>query len=171
MKHLNIISIFLSVSIILMAVVSYYWLFFEPVIVTVDNPTNIVVDKTEYKRGERITYSFDYCKTKPLTGIVNRAIVDGLRITYAEIKSDLAVGCNTVNINDLVVPDFIKNGEYYITITAEYQTNPFRRDIILLRTVNFKVTEGIPTQEQVNTQVEKNTDQIKKNTQEIEKIK
>lgn len=105
-----------------------YWMF-EPGIITV---TNIRVDKAVYSPGERIEYTFDYCKSRKGVGVIDRAIVDGYRITFNQITSDLPTGCHTVTSRDLVIPDFIipSTDVYHLEGTAIYRINPLREQYV-----------------------------------------
>lgn len=140
MSHINKLSIIGTVFILTALGVFTYWSF-QPDVITITDPLNIPVGKSVYKVGERITYTFEYCKTRKLVGVVDRALVDSYRITYAQITSDLAVGCYTVNVNDLVIPDFIvTNGDkYYLEITAVYKINPIKTQYVYLRTQEFLI--------------------------------
>jgi len=116
----------------------FYWLWWSDQIVTVQ-AQEIAVNKEVYKPGERIAYTFSYCKTQQIPGTVTRAIVNDIRITYTDIYSDLPIGCHTVTVADLTVPDFLPSGLYHLEVSGEYQVNPLRVDRNSWRTVDFQV--------------------------------
>ena len=146
-KVLDIFIICSCTFIVVFGAVCFYWLFLDPDIVTINgDPQALPVDKTSYKIGETITYTMDYCATKRSVATVDRAFVDGYRITFTTARSDLPTGCHVVKVNDLSVPSItiIKKDElYYIDITAVRHINPLRDQITHVRTVGFKL-EGNP---------------------------
>ncbi len=119
------------------------WTFYPYHVINIDNSEKIEVDKAIYNSGDRITYTFSYCKDFTIVAIVNRAIVDGFRLTYDSVQSDLEVGCHTVSVNDLIIPDFLPSGIYHIEDTAEYPVNPMRKILAHFRTVDFEVQNRI----------------------------
>ncbi len=118
-----------------------YWLFWPDKVITVENPLQIKVDKALYHHGDRVTYTFDYCKTRDLIGMVSRALVNEVRISYSETYSNLAVGCNNVKVSTLFIPEYAPPGKYHLELTGEYKLNPIRTYTIYLQTVDFMVVD------------------------------
>ena len=118
-----------------------YWLFYPDNVVVVTNPNTIKVDKTVYYAGDRITYTFSYCKTRPIVAEVSRALVDDFRTLYDMKQSDLPIGCHTISTNELTIPNFEPSGTYHLNISAVYPINPLRDYTVLMRTVDFKVIQ------------------------------
>lgn len=120
---------------------AFYWIFLQPDVIKFNNPKAIQLDKSVYTLGERITYTLDYCKTKNIVGVVNRSLQDTYRITYSTVNSNIEVGCHVVKINDLTIPDFIKGDgkTYHLEITGQYQLNPLKTQMVVLRTVDFLI--------------------------------
>lgn len=129
---------YFTLSITLLFIGYVVYLYFVPVkLFTFENYNNISVDKTEYARGERISYKLQYCKKKRMMGTISRALINGVRITYTPIVSDSLAGCHTIVINDLIIPDFAEKGVNHIEISGEYKVNPLQTYKVNLRTVDF----------------------------------
>jgi hypothetical protein len=111
-------------TIILMGMVGY-WELWPDNIVTIEK--SVTTDKAVYYAGERITYTISYCKTRKLPGEVLRSLVNGTRITFSTIESDLPIGCHTMKVSDLIIPDYVDSGIYHIEGTGQYQINPLRK--------------------------------------------
>jgi hypothetical protein len=99
----------------------------------------ITVDKKVYYPGDRITYTFSYCKTRKLPGTVVRSLDNSIRITFTSIESDLQVGCHTINVSDLVIPDYVDAGKYHIEGTGEYHINPIRSYFNFWKSEEFEI--------------------------------
>ena len=125
--------------IVLCCFVVGYWLLWPDKIVVV-NP-NVTTEKTVYAPGDRITYTLSYCKTRKLPGDVSRALVNSVRITFTNVTSDLAVGCHTIRISDLVIPDYIDAGTYHIEGSGLYQINPIRKFLNTWKSNEFQVVK------------------------------
>jgi hypothetical protein len=118
----------------------WYW-HFQPNIFTVENPTQIKVDKEVYKPWDRIIYTFTYCKTKKWVGTIDRALVDWIRITYNRLTSDSPVWCYTINVADLTIPDFVSESIYHLDMTVIHKINPIKTQKVYLLSVPFKVVK------------------------------
>lgn len=137
-KHLEKIYIYLCLAIIVICcIVVGYWYIYPEKVLTITAP--ITTDKLVYKPGERITYTFSYCKTKEIPSVVMRSIVNGTRITFSAFQSNLAIGCHTVKISDLIIPDYVDNDTYHLEGSGEYEVNPIRHDRNSWRSNDFKV--------------------------------
>lgn len=101
------------------------WEFVPDNVVVINGP--VTTDKTVYKQGERISYTFSYCKTKKLPGRISRTLVNSTYIVFSPIMSDLPVGCREITTSDLTIPDYADPGTYHIEGTGEYQINPLRK--------------------------------------------
>jgi hypothetical protein len=116
-----------------------YWYFWPDNIITVTNPLNIKVDKEVYKPGDRITYTFDYCKDRDMIGLISKALVNDIRIVYTSIHSNLSVGCHKATIGSVIIPEYVPDGSYHLEVTGEYQINPIRTYTVFLQTVEFTI--------------------------------
>jgi len=141
MSHLNKASLFGIAVIAFITGLYLYWLFIQPDVINFEETNALVVDKKVYYPGDRITYTLEFCKSKKSVAVVDRALVDSFRVTFAQVTSDLPTGCNKINVNDLVIPDFIvgSGDDYYVEITGVYQINPIRKQYVYLRTENFQI--------------------------------
>lgn len=143
MNKYRIISIYIQLGIIILALLTaFYWLFWPNRVIIYDNPDQIQVDKKVYNPGDRIVYTIKYCKKKNIQGVVSRALVNGTRLNFTEYTTNVAPGCNTVKINDMVIPDYADEGIYHIETTATYQTNPLRTFVGTWRSVDFEIVKG-----------------------------
>lgn len=99
-----------------------WWVFIPDNVVVITSP--VVTDKIIYDNGDRISYTFSYCKTRKLPGEVVRSLVNSVRITFTNVTSDLPVGCHTIKVSDLVIPDYADPGEYHLEGSGVYKVNP-----------------------------------------------
>ena len=145
----------------------FYWSFYPYKIMTIKNQMSLPIDKKVYQAGDRIIYTLDYCKTMDITGKLFRAISDGITVNYETIESNIPVGCHIINRGDLVIPEFLPSGEYFIRSTSEWQVNPIRRVTMNFKTEPFEVISKSDLQ---LDQVEINTGQIKINTDRLNNL-
>jgi hypothetical protein len=118
-----------------------YWAFFPREVLIIKEPNAVRLDKNIYHKGDRITYTLDYCKKVNIPGTILRSLVDGIRINYVAYYNNLGVGCGVISNADLVIPDFVTAGTYHIEATAEYQVNPIRKVLHNWRSVDFQVVD------------------------------
>jgi hypothetical protein len=137
-EHIYIISCltFIIVSVALFS----YWAFYPQVVIRLTAP--ITLDKSSYSPGDRLSYTYSYCKDRQLPGIVVRALVNGTRTTFTTITSDLTVGCHTSTSSDLVIPDYADSGTYHLEGTAEYRINPINTYMLSWKSQEFKITRS-----------------------------
>jgi hypothetical protein len=117
-------------------------------------------DKKTYQPGEDISYSFSYCKTKPIVGVVTRALVDGVRMNFASITSDLPLGCHEIWVCNLRIPRNTSAGTYHIEITGEYKINPLRTEVNRLRSNEFEVMGRDPELEYWKSEIIENRNRL-----------
>jgi len=166
-NHYSIVLLFITAFLL---AITAYWLLYPEKVITINNSENVQVDKKVYHAGDRISYVLDYCKYKPYSAAIYRTLVNSFRINYTEMHSSLPVGCRVLNVNDLVIPDFVGDGIYHLEVAIEYRVNPLRTEKTSWRSVAFEVI-GIKTMpDGLPDQVETNTDDIKENTKDIEKL-
>ena len=145
-----------------------YW----PVkVIDIKNSDAIQLDKKIYKRGDRITYTLDYCKYRNAPATVSRALVNSIRINFTAYYNNLPKGCALVKNSDLVIPEFTDVGTYHIETTIEYQINPLRRIFKNWRSVDFQVVEPPLSGENLLKKIDQNTKDIKDNKIETDKLK
>lgn len=127
-----------SITFVFLGLVAY-WMFWPVTPMVVENDHAITVDKEIYRPGDRITYTFKYCKIVDQNAVVSRSIVNSIRINFTTFYSQVTRGCGTVKSSDLVIPDFIDNGLYHIESTAEYKINPLRTIKHTWESVKFEI--------------------------------
>lgn len=144
MKKIGMILFWLMMLLINAAMVACFWLYFF------DNPTPITfynlplpVNKEQYKRGEGISISMDYCKTLtravPIT--LDVFFVDGIMFHALPIQTaGVANGCNKAALF-LTIPETLPAGEYHIHGTIIYHVNFFRDRLVEWETKKFTVIE------------------------------
>lgn len=138
-KYIRVISIITLLLALFLEILVIGWSFYPYDIITIENSEAIKVDKTTYKVGDRITYTFDYCLPVQRRAMVSRYLVNSVRISFTEMVANTPVGCDTVTNNDLVIPDYVDPGVYHIETTGEYQVNPLRTIDIHWRSVDFQI--------------------------------
>jgi len=141
MKRLHLWSIIQLIFISLVSAVSFYWMVLEPDVLMVKNPEAISVDKTSYNKGDTITYTLEYCKTKSAVVTIYRSLSDSYRINYEPVVTRTPAGCATIKIADMVIPTFIEGDGhvYYIVAELEVQANPLKTQTLSWRSVSFTV--------------------------------
>lgn len=117
-----------------------YWYYIPETIIKVE-PIVVIDNKNPLHIGDQIQYTFKYCKYKDITARVDRALIDGTRITFTSIFSNLQLGCHTTTSTDLFVPNGANYGLNKIQITAHYQYNPLREQTVDLMTNSFYVVK------------------------------
>lgn len=118
-----------------------YWIYW-PVTVIEIKDNKVILEKTDYHPGERIKYSFEYCKFRDNPVTLYRSLVDGIHLTYTDVKNSLGTGCGMLNNADLIVPEFITSGTYHIAGKLEYQLNPLRKVYYNWTSDNFTISEN-----------------------------
>ena len=101
-----------------------FWLLYpyKPLVFT----SPVTLDKKEYHTGDRLTYTFSYCKSNATTGMVYRAIINGTVTNFTPMVSDLPTGCHTFSRSDIIIPEFLDQDFYHLKTTGIYQVNPIR---------------------------------------------
>ena len=125
-------------SILTMIVVGI-WLFLPDDVMVIKNHDTVPTDKVVYHAGDRIAYTLDSCKSRYITGRITRTLVDGFRINYTQIDSQVSPGCHKTTFNDLTIPNFIPSGTYHLEGSGTYQINPLRTFVTHWRTNDFEV--------------------------------
>lgn len=131
---------FLPILITIIIVDAWLFLPYNVVKITSDQ-NNVKVNQKIYHIGDQIKYTFSYCKYHDVTARVDRALIDGTRILFTSMDSNLPTGCHTVTPADLFIPNGANFGINKIEITAHYQLNPFREQTVELMTETFLVVK------------------------------
>jgi hypothetical protein len=131
-----------------------YWNLYPYKVMTMKNQYALPVDKPVYQAGDRVFYTLDYCKYMDITGLLIRTISDGISVNYEPMQSNVPLGCHVVKRGDLVIPDFIPSGIYYIKSSSEWQVNPIRKVLMNFRTVPFEVVNKSNDLTQIKNKIE-----------------
>lgn len=154
--HWTTIYVFICMLVILGASGTFiYWKFYPFDVIEIENENAVEVDKQVYQAGDRITYTLKYCKKMKVAAVVQRQLVDGIRIYYTAIYNSLnadivGVTCSKTINADLVIPDFVSSGLWHIETSAEYQVNPLRKITENWRSVDFMVENVSNDKTQIN---------------------
>lgn len=140
-RIIEITAMPLIALLILLMILFWWWLIVPDRVVVVKNPMAIQVDKKVYHPGDRLTYTIDYCKTRPIMGKVSRALVDGYRLMWETVYSNLPVGCHKIEVNELKIHPYAPPGIYHLEITADYQVNPLQIYEVRENTVDFQIVK------------------------------
>ena len=97
-----------------------------------------VVDHKEYKVGDDLHYTVNYCKYMPIKGVVFSELADGVVYNLKGTVSNSAVGCGEKIMTVGRTPD-VPAGKYHISIRAVYQVNPFRQITVTYQTNEFEI--------------------------------
>jgi hypothetical protein len=89
----------------------------------------VTVDKKVYEPGDKIIYTLSYCKYKNIPGTVYRSLVNSTRTAYTEMTNNIAVGCGTIKMYDLHIPDYTDDGLYHLEGSVKYTINPLRQEV------------------------------------------
>jgi len=148
------------VSAFALTLTALYWAFW-PYTPQTHPPYPAHTSKPVYTAGERFSYLVEYCKLTDAHATVNRALVDGIRITFNPILSDLPLGCSTFNSMTLHIPEFTPPGKYYVDIITEFRVNPIRTVAVKYRTEEFEVIAAPnPEAEHWKGQIEDNSNRL-----------
>ena len=116
-----------------------YWLLFPQRTIWLTG--SVTTDKTIYRPGDRLTYYLPYCKTKDIPGTVYRTLVNSVKISFTTVQSNLPMGCHTVAISELVIPDYVDTGIYHIEGDGERVANPLVKVYTHWKTNDFKIVK------------------------------
>lgn len=88
--------------------------------------------------GDTIRYELDYCKYIDSSPITHRTLVDGQIITLTSSAGNLPMGCHQTE-RDVMIPETINPGKYYLNVEIDYQVNPVRTESTHYYTDYFQV--------------------------------
>lgn len=146
-----------------------YWILLPEEVFSVKRSI-IPTDKRTYIAGNHVSYTVEYCKTRPIVGSVSRSIVDGVRTTYPTISGDLPTGCHTVTVSDIKIPIYLASGDYHLEMTVEHQVNPLSTRVVKYQTEPFQVIGvGAERMEGMQQQIDEKTSQFEREVKEIKR--
>ena len=144
MSTRNFSYLSLSLIILLVAVIAYgtYLVAFDANPPVVYNNLPFPVDKAQYRAGEEIIITADYCKFTNVPFHAHVAFVDGLIFSVPEVSViGGQMGCNTINTNVGAIPANLPPGRYYLSVKNEYRVNFMATRTVEWTTVEFDVVE------------------------------
>jgi hypothetical protein len=138
---LRMVSVAAMISMILLFGLVAYWLFCDGDVLVIDDNMAIATDKEVYRAGDKLVYTFSYCKNKDIPAVINRKLVDGFIINYISVYSDTLPGCGVFSDDSLRIPDFVGPGVYYVAGVITYELNPLRKVTYHWRTKDFTIID------------------------------
>lgn len=99
--------------------------------------------------GDVLKYEVDYCKYTDAPAIITKTLISSdenpapLNYTLISYSNDLPIGCGKF-INDLPIPQYIQDGDYYVKISIEYRLNFLQTKTHEFRTESFYVFNPLP---------------------------
>jgi hypothetical protein len=98
------------------------------------------VDISEYRSGERITITTEYCRYTNVSYIMRLDFVDGLRFSTPEQqRAGASMGCSKVDVSIIEVPKNLPSGTYYLKGKNEYPVNFIANRIVEWTSEPFEV--------------------------------
>lgn len=140
MKQNNLFNLFAYLSTlsgIAFIFLILFWLIYPYKTITF-NSVEFPINKTVVKQGGTISYSVDYCKYINSPATVTRSFINALIYVTPSTINERPMGCNVLNIQ-VVVPQELPPGNYYMQMNYQYQVNPIRKISILHNTEEFQV--------------------------------
>lgn len=138
MKNLGYILIIGGFT--LLAYISYL-LFYTPKYFETSQPFKL--SKKEYKIGETLVYTSDYCKYKEYVPLsISKSLVDGFIYplpTPSNTVTAFPIGCRVIDVYvPLILPDTTPvNKKYHIEIAIDYKINILQSQTRTFRTEDF----------------------------------
>lgn len=86
----------------------------------------LTTDKQVYKPGDQIWLTWNLCKNRPSTAIVNFAFINEVVVAMPEITRNLPVGCYDQPIFNFKIPECIHEGDFIMKGTVVYHINPMK---------------------------------------------
>lgn len=108
----------------------------------VKNAPMPIVNGSEFKAGDKITYRYDYCKYYDDPVSITKQFVDGIIYTTDPIYvATLERGCHQKDIT-IPIPETLPTGDYKIRIITVININQLRNDTVVYETMPFSVVNN-----------------------------
>jgi hypothetical protein len=141
MKSLHILSVLIFIGLFIgyfFVGLIAYWLFWPyQTLVVNTNPAEVVTPYVE--RGQYLQYILDFCKYSNAPVTVHRTLDDGQIVFLQDTEGQLPLGCRSTISSNVIIPQTINTGVYYLNVTADYQVNPIRTVSVHYVTQKFTV--------------------------------
>lgn len=114
-----------------------YWQFadYKPIVF---NNIPFPVSKTQFKNGDTLSYTVDYCKHIAMDSLVTREFVNQVVYVTPSIFSNVPLGCNRV-VAEIVIPESLYDGTYQLKIHYAYKVNPIRTVTVTAESQTFEI--------------------------------
>jgi hypothetical protein len=117
-----------------------FWLIYPYNPVTYNNLPH-TVDKQEYKPGESLYLTVDFCRYSNIVPEIRRSFVDGVVYNlHSTVSPSNEIGCFVRQVG-ITVPTTLNPGTYYITTNFRYKVNPIRTIEIITVSQKFQVVK------------------------------
>lgn len=130
---LLLVGIFLNV--VYIAYLAFYP--FRSIKVNV-NPAKVITKTVQ--AGAPLIYELDYCRYTDVPAQFVRTLRGPTLITLNVGFGQGAMGCQTIRVNNTVIPDYALPGKYHLEVTSCYKVSPLQNRCINFRTEDFMVT-------------------------------
>lgn len=139
-KHLEHIFLFITLGVIFICFILIgYWEFVpDKVFYFTSEPQ---VNGEVFHKGEPISYTFSYCKTRQVQGDLFRTLINGTVTTFTTIPTNLPLGCGTITKKDLIIPMSQDVDTYHLETVVVFKVNPLRDYSVSWKSKNFKIIE------------------------------
>lgn len=141
-KHLPINRILLTLLVAVATIIIVFTYFYafdaNPAIEFYNLP--FPTDKSEYRAGDVIYLTADYCRYTNVSYTLHLAFIDGLRFTVPEIhRIGAGMGCDIVTFSVIEIPDKLPPGIYYLQGKNEYEVNFVATRVVEWTSQSFEV--------------------------------
>lgn len=117
-----------------------YWAFYPYKTVVINN-SPYPTEKTEYKAGETVKYTVDYCKFVDMPSKLSKTLVGATYyVAPTQLSNASGVGCNVIT-SSFKLPQDVNTGVHKIEIVSEFQVNPDRMIHVDSETQEFDIIE------------------------------
>lgn len=117
----------------------FYWLLYPYNPLVINQRPLPVLEKT-IKKGDIVTYSFDYCKNTEASPRINKKFSDGIEFALPEYSVSNTSGCRVQTITT-EVPHTLPEGDYILVATYTYKVNPIREVTVKTHTEKFSIVD------------------------------
>lgn len=102
-----------------------YWVLYPYHIITVKEPAKILTVGDKVKRGELLTFEFDYHKYYDIPARVTRMLENDRQVCLIQSGGMAHVGKHKIPV-DVLIPLNVWPGKYRLKMLYEYEVNPIR---------------------------------------------
>ena len=137
MKIINFVSWLTLAIAITMILGAMVWLYYPYRTIDIEEPVKILNSPVE--AGKYLQYEVSYCKYTKKPGVVHWVVKNDVIVHLSEITSVAPLGCDTVVLNTVKIPEQLPSGNYTAEATIVYKVNPLREIHKTFVTEEFKI--------------------------------